>query len=260
MNIFQSELFGSIAAPTSISDILILAKDHSKNRRNVHLWRGQTDITWPIHSSAFRRLSLKSSHVTERSMQSYETYLLEHATHQGYRYDNGRLLSDFELLAKLQHHGAATRLIDCSRNLLVALWFACNSEPNKHGLLFGIHSDHLGGSENTQENSPYHEVFLDLEQFEHPQTWQPPVVSKRIAAQSAQFLYSSVSNSKMGSLRIEEEQSSFIAMAIEPKLKNELLEVLSGSFDIRHLTLFPDIDGFGYANSYRYPQYESQRW
>ncbi|WP_431306784.1 FRG domain-containing protein [Ewingella americana] len=31
-------------------------------------------------------------------------------------------MADFELLAKLQHHGAATRLIDVSRNMLRHSW------------------------------------------------------------------------------------------------------------------------------------------
>ncbi|EOC1425195.1 FRG domain-containing protein [Cronobacter dublinensis] len=44
-------------------------------------------------------------------------------------------------MAKLQHHGAATRLMDFPRSLLVALWFACFSEPNETGLLLGIHTN-----------------------------------------------------------------------------------------------------------------------
>ncbi|MCR8998507.1 FRG domain-containing protein [Rahnella perminowiae] len=48
-------------------------------------------------------------------MRDYERDLLLNAWHQGYGYENGRKLTDFELLAKLQHHGAATRLIDVSK-------------------------------------------------------------------------------------------------------------------------------------------------
>ncbi|WP_237058266.1 FRG domain-containing protein [Microbulbifer sediminum] len=134
-----------------MTEILDLAREHSSDRRNVHLWRGQSNIAWPIHSSAYRRLIRTNRVVNESSMQYYEEYLLRHATHQGYRFESGRELSDFELLAKLQHHGAATRLIDCSRNIMAALWFACASEPDKTGLLFGVDSDHLGGGENKPE-------------------------------------------------------------------------------------------------------------
>ena len=50
----------------------------------------------------------------------------------------GEDLCELELLARLQHHGAATRLLDCSRNAFVALWFACRWEPDKDGVLIGF--------------------------------------------------------------------------------------------------------------------------
>ncbi|MFD3232234.1 FRG domain-containing protein [Rahnella aceris] len=53
-------------------------------------------------------------------------------------------MTDFELLAKFQHHGAVTRLIDVSRNMLVALWFACRSQTDKKGILLGWHISNSG--------------------------------------------------------------------------------------------------------------------
>jgi hypothetical protein len=50
----------------------------------------------------------------------------------------GGELGDLELPARLQHHGAATRLLDCSRNPFVALWFACRWEPGQDGVLIGF--------------------------------------------------------------------------------------------------------------------------
>lgn len=259
MNFIDTELFGVVPEPNNLTEILQLISSHAGDRRNIYLWRGQANIAWPIHSSAYRRLSIDRK-VTEIAMQSYEKYLLDCATHEGYRCENGNELSDFELLAKLQHHGAATRLIDCSRNVLVALWFCCSSELDKTGLLFGIHCNYLGGGECEPESRKYDEIFYGLEKFNHPQTWQPPVVSKRIAAQSAQFLFSTVSDSPRGSLAIEDKYECVISIAIKPSLKSQLLEYLEGTFDIRHLTLFPDIDGFGYAHSFRFQQYKTQRW
>ena len=43
-----------------------------------------------------------------------------------------------ELPARLQHHGAAIRLLDCSGNAFVALWLACRWEPDKDGVLIGF--------------------------------------------------------------------------------------------------------------------------
>lgn len=256
----DSELFGKLPSPESIEDLLLLVKNHALERRNVYFWRGQSDIQWPIHSSAYRRLKITGKEVTEQDMQHYEESLLEHATHQGYRYEGARELTDFELLAKLQHHGAATRLIDCSRNLLVGLWFACISEPHSNGLLFGYHSDFVGGNENKTESRDYLDVCKRLNTHNNSIVWQPPVVSKRIASQNAQFLFSLVVDNPIGSLVINNDPSSYIAINISPAFKRLAVKELEETFDIRHLTLFPDIDGFGYVHSFRFGQFQHHRW
>lgn len=260
MRLIYSNLFGEIAAPQNLSELLQVISIHAGDRNNVYLWRGQANIDWAIHSSAYRRLAKTKEIIKERDICYYEEYLLRQATHQGYRLENGRELSDFELLAKLQHHGAATRLIDCSRNLLVALWFCCSIELQKTGLIFGIHTDHIGGSERSNETRKYKEVCSTLEKYDHPQSWQPPIVTKRISSQSAHFLYSKVSDSPMGSLAIEQDEEVYIAIAIEHSIKQKLLKELEGTFDISYLSLFPDIDGFGYAHSFRHEQFQNERW
>lgn len=260
MEIIEHKIWGSSFSPSNVSDILAAAKAHRPKSMNVYLWRGQSNADWLIHSGAYRRLKLSMDAVTEKHMQSYERLLLQRAEHQGYRYENGMRLSDFELLAKLQHHGAATRLIDCSRNMLVSLWFACTSEPEKDGLLFGIHSDFLGGGESEPELRDYQEIFNALPDCSHPQTWEPPVVTKRIAAQRAQFLYSRVVSGPFGSLAIESGKDNYIPFVIKAGNKQQILQELSGTFDIRYLTLFPDLDGFGYANSFRFTQFDYARW
>ncbi|MEG3133068.1 FRG domain-containing protein [Rouxiella sp. T17] len=92
-------------------------------------------------------------------MRDYERELLPIACHQGYGYENGRKLSDFKLLAKLQHHGAATRLIDVSRNMLVALWFECRSKTDQTGILLGWHSNTILGLEGRPEERVCNEIF-----------------------------------------------------------------------------------------------------
>lgn len=51
-------------------------------------------------------------------------------------------LSDFDILAKMQHYGLPTRLLDFSLNPLVALYFACESKTTKNGRIL-CHSTYL---------------------------------------------------------------------------------------------------------------------
>ena len=193
-------------------------------------------------------------------MRHYEMNLLKWATHKGYRIQNGIILNDFDLLAKLQHHGAATRLIDATRNMLVAVFFASNCNLNTYGALFGFHTDCLGGYEGEPKEGSYFDVVKGLDKYHHPQTWEPPVVSGRIAAQHSQFLYSAVSGSKKGSLWLDENEKALLTIALSPKLKEECMELLRNLFDLRDFTLFPDLDGFCHANGFGQDRYSIYRW
>lgn len=237
----QTALFGEIETPDKFNQILEIIECHSGDRRNLYMWRGQGDVSWPIHSSAYRRL-LKEKRwedaPSEQTMRDYERDLLLNAWHQGYGHENGRKLTDFELLAKLQHHGAATRLIDVSRNMLVALWFACRSQPDKTGILLGWHKSNIMGLEGRPEQRVYNEIFgtswLEKEGLSvSPVVWQPPVVTKRIAAQSAQFLYSTICSDPMSSLVFKKEKGAFLTIGLTPEMKCVCLRILEDSFDVR---------------------------
>ena len=229
---------------------------------NVKLWRGQADIRWPIDSGGFRRNQLRNKYNPdeESALRSYERNLLDHATHGGFRYQDGRQLTDFELLARLQHHGAATRLVDVSRSAFVGLWFSANALPDSTGILIGVHTDKVGGMETDNITDSYDERMKSIEHVGHPQVYEPPVVSARIAAQHAQFLYSRVSDRKTGSLCLPEDRDSTTFIAVTPLMKEKAMNYLETVCDITTKTLFPDLDGFGLANSTAIPPAKMNRW
>lgn len=261
MEIFNSDIYGSVKAPDSIGEAIDLAiKPIDGIHYNVHMWRGQANIGWPLHSGAYRRLALTEKEITENDLRFYEKGLLERAKFNNFHIVDGRHLSDFDLLARLQHHGAATRLVDASRNILVAMYFACNSHSDDYGLLAGFHSHYLGGYEGKGEYRPYDEVVAVAYECENTQTWSPPVVSSRIAAQHSQFIYSKVSSTGPHSLKFSEEKNAFLPIAISPSLKKEALKFLTEVFDIRQLTLFPDLSGFCEVNSTFNEIYADHRW
>ena len=78
-------------------------------------FRGQADSKWKLHSGAARRL-IKHYHenITQAPNFSeiYANYhsnvLIKPARTNGFDIDDGYRISDLQLLAKLQHFGAAT--------------------------------------------------------------------------------------------------------------------------------------------------------
>ncbi|MFF2855567.1 FRG domain-containing protein [Peribacillus sp. NPDC058002] len=247
MDTYNSGIFGEIQMPESFVELMEFPTQLSKIKgKNIMLWRGQGDISWPIDSGAYRRLVNSGQEQNELYLSSYEKGMLKSARHKGYGTNEGLPISDMELLAKLQHHGAATRLVDFSKSMLVALWFCLNSNIDNTGLITGVHTYSLGGLnyEGYLEKRDYKGIMKELSTEDLPVFMEPPVVSKRIAAQHAVFLYSGISNEVTGSLILPKDKGGTLFIAISPELKKEAKKILIESFDIRTETLFPDFDGF----------------
>ena len=106
------------------------------------LYRGLADADWEVESSAYRRIrrsvGISSGMVPMVTFLNYIDQILDDAGLQRFRERQDRGLSDLELLADLQHYGAATCLIDFTTNALVALWFACYEEPGQAGKVIAM--------------------------------------------------------------------------------------------------------------------------
>ncbi len=263
MKIFESKLYGKINEPESLGELFKLITElMNKSSDSVYMWRGQGDIDWRIDHTAYRRLSLSKTNISESDICLYESSLMMQATHKGYRYQEGRVLGDFELLTLLQHHGAATRLLDFSKNILIALWFAVTCQENKTALLFGYNTENLGGWEDI--NTIYSDYSNHIEDvaggLNLAVTYDPYIVTPRVAAQYSQFIYSGLSKSKKGSLVIDDSTAENVLIAISSNLKMETEKILNRIFGIRNQTLFPDIDGFGKSNTHKTLQNNMHRW
>ena len=122
----------------------------------AYAFRGQADAAWKIESAAFRRLKKSGDRPSKKRIIAYlKREILETVRMNGYGIKDGQKLSDLELLAELQHHGAATCLIDFTREFLIAMWFACQIHKGKNnkktnGKIFIVNTNDLG-------------VFLSLE-------------------------------------------------------------------------------------------------
>ena len=105
------------------------------------LYRGLAKADWEVSSSAYRRIEKsenESSFTSDSMIHGYTAELLNDASLRGFRERQGKNLSDLEMLAELQHYGAATCLIDFSENAMIALWFACYECPSHDGKVVAV--------------------------------------------------------------------------------------------------------------------------
>ncbi len=164
------------------------------------LYRGLADSTWEVEASAVRRLKQyskqPSADVPQKAFHDYIRDLLQRARGRGFGIQDGTSLSDLELLAELQHYGAATCLIDFTTNPLAALWFACNKvhpmedEKDIHGKVVAICTDDPNKFEEiTHENK---QVEKEVVKFFHNEgklyIWKPSNRNNRVIAQQSIFI------------------------------------------------------------------------
>ena len=225
------------------------------------VFRGQENEAWPLESSAERRLkkSLPSQEeITDPLFFEYNENLIRKCRLKNYDKREQKQLYDLELLAYLQHHGAATCLIDFTRNALVALWFA-RQKLDLNGKVFAVNiADQKTFWEITHTDIEK-ETIRDILQFKTRETnqdqaaelptpktsatlpdkpsfwyWTPAHLNERITAQHSLFLFGLPSSEKL----ISEE------IIIESASKEQMRKELEELHDICEESLFPDFVGF----------------
>ena len=107
------------------------------------LYRGQADSDWDVNCSAVRRLATNRADTQQApahpAVVSYlDSLLREAAQHVGKWADLPGGFSQLQILAQLQHFGAATPLIDFTLNPFVALWFASNDRLDRDGAVYTL--------------------------------------------------------------------------------------------------------------------------
>lgn len=250
-----------------IKDVAEYLKEVSETKakwpNSTLVFRGQENEEWLLDSSAERRLkaSLPSQEGITEPFLEYNEALLEKCRLKNYDKREQKQLYDLELLADLQHHGAATCLIDFTRNALVALWFACK-KSDANGKVFVvniagerfwkiIHTDIEEGSirkilqfkiktRNTDQDQaaehPTPENFATLPNKDF-WYWTPAHLNERITAQHSLFLFGLPA---LEGLKSEE-------IIVESESKGKILRELEELHDICEESLFPDFVGFAYT-------------
>jgi hypothetical protein len=262
----KETIFGSLPFAENTETFVSLARYMSFYENPIKGWRGQSNIANRVDSGLFRalvnerlafepqeleELSREDSAALERNMRFLESRLIEDAyTH----FRNLRDLTDLELLATLQHYGAATRLLDLSENILIALWFACNSSQDTDGVVIGFSSNVLTPIEDT--SLVKEKMDSILAQCRNCYFWRPAYTDDRMRAQQSIFLFAPCRFSSWSSLFHEpfdqydsQNIRRFHAIGIKKELKKEILNDLSDIFGYKYASLFPDLAGYSQARA-----------
>ena len=227
----------------------------------TYAFRGQGKAKWPLHSAATRRLrGFRGKGVQDRPefpnlyLDYHKSVLIDPARTQGLGIELGREISDLQLLAKLQHLGAATGLLDFSWNPLVGLWFACEN-PGVDGKLFAINVNdpiQVAMISNDESEQSVTTLFLTNGDLPNLAYWEPMAsgdAMARILRQRSVFIIGRPTMT---------EGSSFVGeITIAKEDKRELIRELS-LLDVSHRSLFLDAHGFAEANHVKAPVSLSQ--
>lgn len=182
--------------------------------------------------------------------------------------------SDLEILADLQHNGAATCLVDFSKNILVSLWFACNDIANgknnrfvrnnnnqtekiseSYGILYCYNITYDLLYENKLSIVTNQDIVDDISSLLQRtkkatnfcsdtvysfMLWEPTVLNNRIARQDSVFLF--------GLNKFQIDKHQILQIKIPNSIKKSILNALNRFFNISATTIFGDKHGFATVN------------
>ena len=211
------------------------------------LYRGHADENWELEASGNRRLRKKSISITS---QEYVDRLIKHARSNGLGIKEGREIDDLELLADLQHYGAATCLIDFSKNPFIALFFACREHQEKDGIIIAIKSDVIEKFAEVTYEKLEEKINYFFQEEGKIWKWTPPFTqNNRVLAQNSVFLFG---NKK--TLSPDKE------LTIKKENKKAIINCLRDKYGITEGSLFSDLAGFAMANAHdkEYTEYSEE--
>jgi len=118
---------------TSIETFLDKLPRLSEKMTGNYYYRGQTDVDYKLLPAVLR------GNLEAREREIYNEVLTECSS------DFVEIQSHAEILSKMQHYGIPTRLFDITNNPLVALYFACETNESKDGVVYYMMPDSRDG-------------------------------------------------------------------------------------------------------------------
>lgn len=172
-------------------------------------------------------------------------------------------MSDLDILADIQHNGGATCLVDFSKNILTALWFACSSDFNADGFVYCynimediIVKDSLSSINQHEEKrsissllaQTYRETNISSDTDTRFLLWEPSPHNNRILRQDSVFI--------LGIERFYVNKHPIQVVKIPSKNKRKILMAMDTLFNINEKTIYNDSVGYSNTNSKSKPFHE----
>ena len=108
----------------------------SQQQPQMLWWRGQAKSTWDLIPTVFRDRDPCDEEIYRRETILAMSFLAQAPVR--YRDWPGGETNYARWLLLMQHYGLATRLLDWTESLLVALYFAVNQKPTEAGRLWAL--------------------------------------------------------------------------------------------------------------------------
>ena len=215
------------------------------------LYRGLADSGWKAEASLHRRLRGGSnSALPKKEFIQASEYLVGQAKQRGYARDPAGKWEDLQLMGRLQHYGAATCLIDFTRNPLVALWFACQpsnqEDDNAEGKVIAVDSSSPAKYQTVRLQDLGNSLGMFME-ADNLWKWRPENLDNRVIAQHSEFVFG------------KPVVSADWDIVIPPASKAAILWELAKN-DISEEHLFSDFYGFAQINAHDRPYYRKSAY
>lgn len=233
------------------NELIKLVKEKHWGESTKIIFRGQSNAKWALDSSADRRL--KNENNPPDLIEYLTKVLIEPAKEDKFDFQQNGKLNDLELLAALQHQGAATCLIDFTTNFHIALWFACQ-DNKKNGKVFAMNSGDVLNFKlvKSEQANGKIEKLLEPTIFKNTlneQTspslfyWKPPPNENRIVVQHSCFVFSTETPNS----------SLYVELEIDRSDKEEIKQLLEKYYGLDSQSIFRDFTGFAASQGHNQP-------
>ncbi len=224
-------------------------------------FRGEVSASWPLASSLSRRLRSYCPEATlwplreERALRVFRRKAHIHLR------DTATLDDDLRCLALMQHHGAATRLLDFTKSPFIAAFFALE-EAAGDAAVYALNTPLLWGLApnfdptltrdrvDPRKRGNFARYFLPNQ---YPLLWfgEPNEMDARLVAQSGLFVIPGVLGGSIDDMLAHyPSPAPLLRKFILPRrLRAEAMQALY-RMNVTYASLFPDLDGLARACAY----------